>query len=176
MTTSRGWTALDSIDLVEECRVRVRCLQGVPAFLRGQFRTAMHFSLARLKQIYEHGDEIGKIRAWKLFRLTSRMLLWRSQARSLSHEELVKRMERFQNQEWAGLIRDARTSGSVDKRPRRQHVSSEEELEASGSRRKLAYAEERCPAAGRNCARQSLRQAPFQHSESSATQPGSHRV
>ena len=34
----RGWEPLDMVDLQAEFRCRVRCLQAVPSFLRGQFR------------------------------------------------------------------------------------------------------------------------------------------
>ena len=37
----RGWEAMDGVDLQAEFRCWVRCLQGVPSFLRGQFRTAL---------------------------------------------------------------------------------------------------------------------------------------
>ena len=135
---TRGWEALDSIVLADEFRVQVRCVQGVPAFLRGQLRGAFRTSLARLREAYGHQDEPNKVRSWKLFRLTSRMLLWRSHARSPSREELEKRLERFHNQEWLTLIREAREAGSADRRPRRRRISEAEELELRALRAEKA--------------------------------------
>ena len=37
----RGWEGLDMVDLQAEFRCRVRCLQTVPSFLRGQFQMAL---------------------------------------------------------------------------------------------------------------------------------------
>ena len=36
---------MDTVNLQEELRGRVRCVQGVPSFLRGQFRSALAASL-----------------------------------------------------------------------------------------------------------------------------------
>ena len=138
LVRTRGWEALDSIVLADEFRVQVRCVQGVPAFLRGQLRGAFRTSLARLREAYGHQDEPNKVRSWKLFRLTSRMLLWRSHARSPSREELEKRLERFHNQEWLTLIREAREAGSADRRPRRRRISEAEELELRALRAEKA--------------------------------------
>ena len=39
-------------------------------------------------------------RTWKVFRLTSRMILWREQQRGPTKAELERRMDLFQKQEW----------------------------------------------------------------------------
>ena len=70
-----GWSALDAVDLKDEYLIRVRCLQAVPAFLHGPLRMAFVTSLTKLREGQERQDELGQERAWKLFRLTSRMLL-----------------------------------------------------------------------------------------------------
>ena len=41
----RGWEAMDTVNLQAEFRCRVQCLQGVPSFLRGQFRSVLVVSL-----------------------------------------------------------------------------------------------------------------------------------
>ena len=77
----RGWEAMDIVNLQEELRGRVRCLQGVPSFLRGQFRSASVASLEAMREAYSTGDHLQKWRIWKVFRLTSRIILWRKQLR-----------------------------------------------------------------------------------------------
>ena len=121
------------MELADGFRIQARCIQGVPAFMRSQFRAAMRVSLKRLHYSYGLGDENVETRAWKLFWLTSRMLLWRSQARAPIREELEKKMTMFHKQEWAALIREARAAGSVHKRPRRSNTA-EEEAEARAKR------------------------------------------
>ena len=72
----RGWEAMETVNLQAEFRCRVRCLQGVPSFLRGQFRSALVVSLEAMRSAYNTGDHAQKCRSWKVFRLTSRMILW----------------------------------------------------------------------------------------------------
>ena len=96
----KGWEAMDGVDLQAEFRCRVRCLQGVPSFLRGQFRSALVTSLEAMRTAYESGDCVLKCRSWKVFRLTSRMLLWRQKQRGPSKAELERRMEFFNKTDW----------------------------------------------------------------------------
>ena len=103
----RGWEAMDGVDLQAEFRCRVRCLQGVPSFLRGQFRSALVTSLEAMRSAYGSGDYVLKCRSWKVFRLTSRMLLWRHQHRGPSKAELERRMGAFQQE---GEVRAPRRS------------------------------------------------------------------
>ena len=122
----RGWAPLDTLNLADEFRVRVRCLQAVPGFLRGPLRTAYATSLGKLRGAFELGDEQYQTRCWVLFRLTSRMLLWRSQARGPTRKELEERVRRFQNEEWLALAREARAAGSTARRSQRQLTEAEE--------------------------------------------------
>ncbi len=110
IVTSTGWASLDRFSLADEFKYRVRTLQGVPAFLRGQFRAAMRVSLKALTDAYETGDERDRVRAWTLFKLTPRVLLWRRPKQRISKREFARRFERFANQEWPALIAEARDS------------------------------------------------------------------
>ena len=94
----RGWQALHTVDLQNEFRCRVRCLQGVPSFLRGQFRSVLVTSLDAMRAVYNTGDHAQKSRTWKVFRLTSRKLLWRKQQRGPTKAELERRVDLFQKQ------------------------------------------------------------------------------
>ena len=104
----RRWT----VDLQAEFRCRVRCLQAVPSFLRGQFRMALVTSLEAMRAAYHSGDHTKKCRSWKLFRLTSRMLLWRQKQRGPTKAELERRVDLFHRQEWTLLLDEARHSSS----------------------------------------------------------------
>lgn len=132
----RGWAALSAIHLADEMRVRVRCMQAVPPFLRGPLRTAYVTSLKQLRDAYEHHHVEAQTQAWVLFRLTSRMLLWRTHARGPSRKELEERIARFQNGEWVALIREARAAGTMRRRPRAAAPSEEETLRRRAERAK----------------------------------------
>ena len=108
----RGWEALDTVNLQVEFRCRVRCLQAVPSFLRGQFRMALVTSLEAMRAAYHSGDHTKKCRSWKLFRLTFRMLLWRQKQRGPTKAELERRVDLFHRQEWTLLLDEARHSSS----------------------------------------------------------------
>ena len=61
---------------------------------------------------YHRGDHAQKYRSWKLFRLTSRMLLWRQKQRGPTKAELERRVDLFHRQEWTLLLDEARHSSS----------------------------------------------------------------
>ena len=121
----RGWEAMDDVDLEAEFRCGVRCLHGVPSFLRGQFRSAFVTILEAMRTAYESGDHVLKCRSWKVFRLTSRMLLWRHQQRGPSKAELERRIELFNKKDWALLLEEARSSAI--RKPRKPAQLLEEE-------------------------------------------------
>ena len=92
---------MDTVNVQVEFRCSVRCLQGVPNFLRGQFRSALVTSEGGCNT----GDHALKCRIWKVFRLTSRMILWRKQ-------QLERRMDLFQKQKWVLVLEQARHSAT----------------------------------------------------------------
>ena len=66
------------------------------------------------------GDHALKCRIWKVFRLTSRMILWRKQ-------QLERRMDLFQKQKWVLVLEQARHSATgFCKKP--NPLTPEEEL------------------------------------------------
>ena len=76
------WRALESVDLAGEMRTHVPLLQSMPRFLRGAFRSAMLVSLMAMQRAYAQPGCEGlqeQRRAWTLFQLTSRMILYWSQ-------------------------------------------------------------------------------------------------
>ena len=186
----RGWEAMDTVNLQAEFRCRVRCLQGVPSFFRGQFRAlvvslevkadfgqsnfghrvgqpilanpflakikprwpkmdwpkldwpklvksgwpkrdwpkSVSSSLEAMRSACNTGDHAQKCR-WKVFRLTSRMILWRKHQRGPTKVELERRMDLFHKQEWVLLSEEARQCATG---LRRKPTSPEEELVCRG--------------------------------------------
>ena len=127
----RGWEAMDTVNLQAKFRCRVRCLQGVPSFLRGQFRSALVVSLEAMRSVYNTGDHAQKCRSWKVFRLTSRMILWRKHQWGPTKVELERRMDLFHKQEWVLLSEEARQCATGLRRKPNQ-LTPEEELVCRG--------------------------------------------
>ena len=81
----------------------------------------------------EEGPEGGRSRAWKLFYLTSRMLLHRAPGEDkIPKETLLARVDRFQRGDWAGLLAEAHASVRApggERRQAQQHRSYAEMLQ-----------------------------------------------
>ena len=87
---------MDAVDLQEVFAHRPFVLKGVPAFLRGPLRSAYRVALDEVRRAKQVGDEIRRERAWKVFLLVSRMLLYREASeRRILKEEFAERFERF---------------------------------------------------------------------------------
>ena len=80
--------------------------------LEGPVSEALVTSLEAMRAAYHSGDHAQKCRSWKLFRLTSRMLLWRQKQRGPTKAELERRVDLFHRQEWTLLLDEARHSSS----------------------------------------------------------------
>ena len=122
----RGWEAMDMVDVQAEFRCRV-VVQALPSFLREQFRMALVTSLEAMRAAYHTGDHAQKCRSWKLFRLTSRMILWRQQCGPIK-AELERRVDLFHRQEWILLLEEARHRSSGLRRKTTQLTAEEEEV------------------------------------------------
>ena len=105
-----AWVWLDEVDLSQELRIRVPCLKAVPRFLRAGLKSAYSLSLDALQRAYRHGGtQLCKVRAWKLFMLTSRMILHKSPGEAnLPKESLLERSDQFQRGEWSQLLTQSR--------------------------------------------------------------------
>ena len=60
-----------------------------PQFLEGPVQVSFGHEFGSHKTAYKSGDYVLKCRSWKVFRITSRTLLWRHQHRGPSKAELV---------------------------------------------------------------------------------------
>ena len=71
-------------------------MQGVPAFLRPGIRQAYTFSLRALRDAHSRAGETQQTRAWKLFLLIPRLLLFRVRVTgSTGREALLQRVRDF---------------------------------------------------------------------------------
>ena len=69
-----AWQIFDDINLQEEFGYRLPTMQEIPFFMRTGLREAYTVALARIRDTRQ-GSELERSQAWKLFILTSRMLL-----------------------------------------------------------------------------------------------------
>ena len=89
---SEGWAQLDTVDLQEELLTCVPMLKSCSHWLRGRFREGLTVALRERHRAKLANDELGQIRAWKLFCLVPEMLLHRPRnTGSVGRDELARR-------------------------------------------------------------------------------------
>jgi hypothetical protein len=118
---ARSWAQLDEVDLAAEARLRIQTLQDVPGFLKGPLREALSQGLAELRRARAAvpRQRQAEERAWKLFLLTPRMLLWRPPSRGATGERVLKeRVQMFNERRWLELLRAATEAGRTAPAPR----------------------------------------------------------
>ena len=99
---------MDTVDLQEELLTRVPMLKSCPHWLRGRFREGLTVALRERHRPKLANDELGQIRAWKLFCLVPKMLLHRPRnTGSVGRDELARRVTEFQQGHWVQLMREA---------------------------------------------------------------------
>jgi hypothetical protein len=110
--------------------MHIATVKGVPKSIRGPLRAAFRISLEAFSSAYgTTGTDQQRIRAWKLFILTPRMLLHRGCAQvKLSKAAWNERFARFTRGEWAGLLTDAHQSGMGVRAPSTSATEAEAEL------------------------------------------------
>ena len=69
--------SLDHVDLVHMFPRRAILMKCPPQFLRGAYKSAMRLALTEFQESAQGGDETRRTRAWKLFILLPRLLLFR---------------------------------------------------------------------------------------------------
>ena len=89
---------------------------------------ALVTNLEAMRAAYRTGDHAQKCRNWKLFRLSSRMILWRQEQRGPTKAELARRVDIFHRQEWLLLLDEARHSSSGLRRKTTRLTIEEEEV------------------------------------------------
>ena len=117
-----GMASLDMVDMREVFRRRAVVMRTVPVFLRGAFKAASR-SLWK-KDFWEKQMVIQ--RAWKLFMLLPRMILFRPRrGGKVPRKELGERCQAFARGDWVHLVRQSmqaaeQGSANVCRRRRRQ--------------------------------------------------------
>ena len=106
-----AWAQLDAVDLQSEFAIGLPTMQGVPAFLRPGIRQAYTFSLRALRDAHSRAGETQQTRAWKLFLLIPRLLLFRVRVTgSTGREALLQRVRGFLAGRWTALLAAARVA------------------------------------------------------------------
>ena len=102
-----AFASLDAIDLKAEFRYRPCLMRSPPGFLRGAYKTAMRVALTEFHQAGQ--DETRRRRAWTLFLLLPRLLLFRpARGGLLPKGQLQERFNRFTHGEWLLLLTESR--------------------------------------------------------------------
>ena len=103
---NEGLASLDLVDLKEVFGRRVSVMRTVPLFLRGAFSAALRLALQQIINGGAAHDPVLTSRAWKLFMLVPRLLLFRHQrGRYVPNEQLQDRFRQFERGEWLQLLR-----------------------------------------------------------------------
>ena len=80
-------------------------MRSPPAFMRGAYKSILRFALQEASEANAAHDEQRLCRAWKLFLLVPRMLLFRSARGGLIPKNQFRgRFDRFVRGEWIGLL------------------------------------------------------------------------
>ena len=86
-------------------------MKSPPTFLRGAFRSVLRFALQDSNAASAARDESRQCRAWYLFLLAPRMLLFRKGRGGLIPKNpLHERFRQFTSGEWVGLLHDSKVA------------------------------------------------------------------
>ena len=123
--------SLDGVDVMPLIRCRAVVMRSPPAFVRGAYKSILRFALQEASEANAAHNEQRLCRAWKLFLLVPRMLLFRSARGGLiPKNQLRGRFDRFARGEWIGLLIEgehmAVEASSARSRRRRTRVDSVE--------------------------------------------------
>ena len=107
-----AWDALDGVSLQDELGQTVPTIKEVPFFMRAGLRDAFTLGLTRIRDTRQ-ASENEKAQAWKLFSLTSRLLLAKPSANGAEGKEiLLARLSRFFQGDWLTLLSEAHQVGN----------------------------------------------------------------
>ena len=101
----RAFASLDSVNLVEVFNRRAHVMRAVPLVFRGAFHSALKLAMQEIVDGARSEDLVRCTRAWKLFFLLPRMLLFRPVRRGLvPRTKLEERFRQFQSGDWTSLL------------------------------------------------------------------------
>ena len=141
-----GFASLDGVDLTQLFRRRGHVMRSVPQVMKSGYLAAMRFSMEEVLRSKRVHDIEAEVRAWKLFLMLPRMLLFRpTRGGKVSKGHLMERLDLFSNGQWAQLI--ARSSQisqevvSISTRRRRRETGSDLERRAARAEQLAALGE-----------------------------------
>ena len=153
----RAFASLDSVNLVEVFSRRAHVMRAVPMVFRGEFRSALRFAMQEIVDGARSEDPVRCTRAWKLFFLLPRMLLFRPVRRGLvPRTKLEERFRQFQSGDWTSLLLEtAAVSEEAHSRSVRRRRRDTKDNEA----KRVAWAMARVQLGELSAARQALEEA-----------------
>ena len=97
-----GFASLDDVDLMQLFRRRGHVMRSVPQVMKGAYTAAMRISVEEVLRSKRVHDVEVEVRAWKLFLLLPRMLLFRpARGGKVSKGHLMERLDLFSSGQWA---------------------------------------------------------------------------
>ena len=126
---ARAFEALDEVNLEEVFRDRALVMKKPPVFLRGAYQGAVRLGMQEV--LSQTRSEVSRVRAWKLFLLLPRILLFRSGRGGLiPKNKLRERFALFADGQWITLLRQGQAAAEAHKagvlRRRHRQVDSVE--------------------------------------------------
>ena len=105
-TTRAAMATLDAVGLSEVFSVRARTMKCPLAFLKGAFRSCLRIALQEAECGRAESNEVRRVRAWKLFLLLPRMLLFcPGRGGMIPKKKLQERFLLIAQGEWLKLLR-----------------------------------------------------------------------
>ena len=109
--TQAAFLSLDSVDLTVMFKTRANVMRSPPKFLRGAYKSAIRVALHEWEAGEVVQSEALKSRAWKLFVLLPRMLLFKPPLGGLvAKSKMVERFKFFSDGRWEDLLLLSRDS------------------------------------------------------------------
>ena len=135
-----AWKQLDEIHLAGEARVRVPTLQSVPPFMRGAVRSAFACALRRLDATRGRPGADHE-RAWKLFLLIPRLLLFTPEAAGRAgRREFDERVAKWSRGDFKGLLAQAHARGKGHQKGFPDKAASDEPMPKEELKRRATAA------------------------------------
>ena len=119
-----AFASLDSVNVEEDFVTRACVMKSPPRFLQGAYRSAMRIALSEADRARDARDTTGQVRAWKLFLLLPRILLFRPpRGVFVQKSRLFEPFQLFSAGRWVALLeasRECANQAAVCSRRRRQ--------------------------------------------------------
>ena len=102
-----GFESLDEVDLVSIFNRRANVMRSIPHVLKGPYVSAVRIAIREALEARVGGNEVKLTRAWKLFLLLPRMLLFRPpRGGKIPKPQLLERFAKFQRGQWSELVEE----------------------------------------------------------------------